>query len=542
MSLKDLVGGPLDAVLGSDGSRRPAWKVYVWNPNRCSIHDVVLGTASSPRYDVTPWLVSGALEENIVFENAEDSLASTARLTFLYSPNASPIPITERTIFDGVPVRIYAGDKSVPESDWACKFTGVIRGRPTYPAYEREAQAKPLLVAVAVDRSEKYTERTITSRSYARGVDIGKLAVETAIEWCDLDVREISIGLQNYEIQAADAQLVDIAVLSGLYQMLFTVGKKPRFDGEGRLVAADTDLNRAPFRVHNDMRHVKRLNPAQGSSSGKNSVRLLGLSSVLTEVVEQEKRLAHGSIVSGMFESVVRQKVNFSEDTESTGGRRAKNTRGKFKIISIGEFFGENAAWVPTLESDGYTVFSGKIVFDTGADPAIFATALAAYVQAQIAVGIGDGLMGYPGTQAAGAIMTSIGEGLVTGSLVTLLLLISTLGKCDWEVWGYPFQAVYQQLCATAQAEWVLTEDLKEIEYRNDWLYEIDYMRARARELLKRELIKATPWEIEMLDDPLVEVDDILQIEDMRFYVTSISRDFPRPADGLMTLTAWRLA
>ena len=116
------------------------------------------------------------------------------------------------------------------------------------------------------------------------------------------------------------------------------------------------------------------------------------------------------------------------------------------------------------------------------------------------------------------------------------------IGRVEWWIEGRPLTNVYQQLSTTAQLATILTEDIKEIEIRNDWLYNIDHMTVMAKELLKREMIKGWTYDIIMLDDPLIETDDIIEIDSMKFYITAISRTLSRPFQGTMNVTAWRLA
>jgi hypothetical protein len=112
----------------------------------------------------------------------------------------------------------------------------------------------------------------------------------------------------------------------------------------------------------------------------------------------------------------------------------------------------------------------------------------------------------------------------------------------EWEIYGKPIQNVYKQLCATAQLDGILTVNQKEVEFRNDWLYDTTYMKTIAKSLLKRELIKGWVYKLVMLDDPILEVDDIIQVGTEKFYITSIRKTLKRPSQGLMTATAWRIA
>ena len=123
MSRRDLHGTPLDTVAKDVTGRSPAYKIYIWNPNRSTVQDVVLGRESSPRYDITNWVQNASFTENIVFENNDDAVCTNLTMNVLRDIDSGPIEISERTLRDGTPIRLYAGDTRVPEKHWAVLFT-----------------------------------------------------------------------------------------------------------------------------------------------------------------------------------------------------------------------------------------------------------------------------------------------------------------------------------------------------------------------------------------------------------------------------------
>jgi len=551
MSKRKYLGTEIDLLFQQPDGRVPTARIVIWNPNRTTINEVVLGKARSPAYDVTDHVIDVKYFENLVFEEGDEAVATNCTIQFVRDADARPIEITGRTLLDGTPIRIYQGDDRIPQPDWPIVFTGVIRGNPSTAEFSREKNPIQVLQIAAVGRAEAFLNRVVTARSYERGEDVGRAAVETAIEWCDLDRREIHIGSQNYVIGHEQSQLVDIEVLKGIHQVLFTVGKKPRFDAEGFLTAADTDLNKPPIRVHDDYSLVVSIVRQPRMNSINNSVRILGLDGELTEVTEREKRIAHGSITAGFFEDNVDQQVWFSEtEGKDSGGRRAKDTRLVAIVSSIGDFFGEGLVWEPEIEDDEYTCFGGKIKFGTGYAPeirytimGIWAAAHIVMMQAQAEANVSAAVMDVSGVEIANAV-SEAARIVADAAMVGLLLSMTELGRVEWEIYGRPFQNVFQQLCATAQLDGVLTADLKEIEFRNDWLYDIDYMRTRARQLLDREIVKGWTYQIVMIDDPIIEVDDVIELSGRRWYVTSIRKTISRTDApvGTMTLTAWRLS
>ncbi len=550
MSKARFFGTPIDRIF-QGSSRRPAYKVYLWNPNRAGITDVVLDQSASPRYDITQFVISVALRENISFENSDNAVATNATITLHYLPDALPIPITERTLLDGAPIRIYQGDEEIADPEqWVPVFTGVIRGNPSAIEQARFERQPQTATVVAVGREENFLNTVVTARAYEKGTDIGRAVVETAVERMGLDRREIKIGFQDYALGHTQNQLVDIEVLKGIHQMLFTVGKKPRFDADGFLTAVDTDLDRAATRVFSN-KMVVEIRREQRSDSANNSVRLVGLDNNLTQVIEREKRLAHGETTSGFFESTVRKNIFFSESAGvNEGGRRALATRLEKKINALTSELGASIKWQPFLEADNVSTFGGRLIFDTGFAPGINATLTGTYLAAETSILVLKQLTPVTaptvdsGAVAVRDVAIDALKATSTGALVGILASILALGRVDWEIFGQPFQNVFQQIAALATLDGVLSKDLKEIEFRNDWIYDITVLAARARELLRRELAKAWIFRITMLDDPILDVDDIIEITSKRYYITSINRTMTRVSGPIqnMVLTAWRIS
>jgi hypothetical protein len=568
VSKDEYFGTDLDKIWRSKSLRVPGYAVYIWNPNRTTLNDVVLGEARSPRYDITHWVVSFTYQESIVFESNEQSVASNVSLQLRYDPDAIPVEITEKTLLDETPIRIYQGDRRVPIDDWVPIFTGILRGNPA--AVEDVRQSQKIINLLAVERSENYLNKKVTARSYEKGEDVGKVAVELAIEFMGLDRREVKIGFQDYPVGHPQSQVVDIQIMKGIAQVLFPVSKKPKFDAEGYLVAADTDMDKAPARVHVDKDLIVEVERVQRFNSINNSVRGRGMDANLTAVVERYQRLAHGSITSGFFETGVNDTIWFSEKKgKEEGGRRAKDTQlSKDDIDTIGDFFGENLTWAPNIEPDGFTTFWGKLKFDTTDVVNLRITLIVAYfvllratrtsekseilnwgTAATVAasnptgVGLGPELSPHFFFASEAKATQSTNNVFVDTTLFFLLYAMTELGRVSWEISGKPFQNVYQEIVATAQINGILTQKIREVEFRNDWVYDIDNLERIALALLRREIAKGFTFKIIMFDDPLLEVDDVLEIKDRRYYVNEIDKQVNRQSagDNLMEVIAWRI-
>lgn len=495
----------------------------MWNPNRCTVQDLVLRRAKSPSYDLTPWIESIDFEESSVFETSDDPVASKLQITLTRKTDAQPIPIDERTLLDGAPVRLYQGDARIDPEDWPCIFTGVIRGNPSVTRIERkDSGGIQTMTIAAYDRAEQFLNRIVIGRSYDTGTDVGKASVETAIEYLGLDRREIGIGEQGFALSHEKNHLVDIEALNGIYELLFPVLKKPRFDSNGILIAADMDLNKPPARVYSTWKLVETLKRSERLQSANNAVKVLGLSNVMTQVCKQNQRLAVVTLTSGWFEMDIKHWVWFSTDKTVKAKDTYMHTKHEMGISGTD-------SWHPILEADGFTTFRGYIAISTGFYPAL--NALITWIWAGSAIAFRVD----PGAWEMGLIEIAC--------MITILGILQRIGRGEYEIYGIPFENVYQQLSAFAWLLGTSQDDWRETEKRNDLLYTLDLCEAHAKELLRRELAKGHTYTIRMIDDPFLETDDIIQFGTEKYYITNIKKRFERPQrEAIMEITAWRIA
>ena len=596
MSKRQYIDGPIDALFQDITSLSPAFKIYIWNPNRCTLQDVVLEKAESPRYDISDWVVQGSLSENMVFESGDNASASGFSFEVVRDLDAEPIPISERTLLDGTPMRLYFGDTRVKEKDWILMFTGYLKGTPTYVETGRRSRGVETMQLTAVDRAEKYMTKVITARAYERGTDIGRVCVETAIEFMRLDRREIEIGFQDYALAHSFNQIVDVEVLKGIHQALQTVLKKPRFSSEGKLVAADTDMERPPVRIYSDNKRIIAIEKTPGRGM-VNSFRLLGLDKNVTRIIEQKKRLAFSTLSTGFFEMSPEFWVYFSDDQGTETGQQGRialhdpiaggshvlelDANMPLGLKYINEWVaGSDFAKITDvkLEADGVSASAVKIRFRTPFNFLLFTgTAVWWFFQTWAAYHarleennwrrcrdgsfddlpegidldamcslVDNPMVPVGGTPESMVILyrdiVNEAQHTADGLQMIMTAAMMTLSSIDWEIKGRPVANVYQQLSATAQLASVKTEDIMEQQLQNDWFHDIVYMNIVAQHFLKRYMCMSWTYKITMIDDPLLEVDDIIEADNKKFYVTSINRLIGRPVGSTVQITAWRLS
>ncbi len=534
MTRELLAGGVLNEIAGSL-DRYPDWRVYVWNPNLVTIGELVAGETAVTPLDLTPFVESFSLEHNSGFENGDDPSFPIASLTFRRNPDAG---IFRRGwIEDGVIIRIYQGDRRVRVSDWPAIFTGTFRGRPGDDPGTPSGLSEGF-TAEAYGREERYLNLTITTDDFAAGTDVGTAIVAIAQQHMGLTQNEIRIGDQGYPMRHISNQVVETNALEALWNLLFPVGKKPRFDGAGRLVAIDVNLDKPATRIYRTNSLVAQLIASPNDVEVNNRVVVRGLDSTMTKIVQELQRLQTYDVTVGFFKSSLSKSLYYSEDRK----RRAEDTY----VVTIDKIKWSDAEWTPVDE------FHGVLGLDTKFLRNARAIIFASYLAIQVTIAIID--LYFQGEGAATIVTTILGIEVTLAALrfalqlasqaalAALLWAMQFIGHGIYEVHGRPFEYVYQQLLAEAVLIGLEPSEVRTQSFRNDLLTKMDDIEAVAKERLRRELIKNQVFQIVILDDLALEIDDVVELADgARYYIVSTAKECRVGAPPVLTLTAWKI-
>jgi len=532
-----LPGSRLNEIAGSP-IRYPAWKVYIWNPRCVTINQIASGEVTEPPEDLTPFVESVQYRENIGFENGNDPTTPQATFNLRRNPNTGK-NIRRGWIEDGVIVQIRQGDLRVDPKDWIPIFTGTFRGRPGdnpgIPADLTEG-----LQATAYGREERYLNLSVTTDKFPKDTDLGDMLVSIAQQHLGLGQNEILIGSQGFESKHLTNQIVEHPALTTLWELLFPVGKKPKFDSLGRLVAVDVNLDKPAARVYSDGNTLimsKIANP--NDVEVNNSIVLRGLEHDLSRIIQEQQLLTEFEVTTGFFDSEYDERIYYSQDRS----QRAQETF----LVTKKKILWSSADWAEVDE------FSGQVTIDThylrDARVIIFST----YLATQVFVAALDLIMFAGGQAAANAIIippaTTVAilrEILYVVSIVALaglLWAMQFVGRGRYEVHGKPFEYVYRELVSRHQLAGLAPEQVRETEFRNDFVSDMVTLDRLAEEHLRRELVKDQLFTITIVDDPVLEVDDVIETaEGDRFYIVSVQKELQREGRPTMTLTCWQIA
>jgi hypothetical protein len=529
-----LPGSRLNEISGSL-KRYPGFQVLVWDPDFVSINEVAAGTVQEAPLDITDWVLSVRYQENIGFENGDDPTFPSVTITFRRVPGRI---FREGWIADRVIVRVLQGDLRVKRDEWLPIFTGTFRGRAGNNPGTR-ADLSEGLEATAYGREERYLNLQVTTEKFPQNTDVGEIAFEIARTHMDLGQDEILFGAQGYRSQHVSNQIVELPALEALYQCLFPVGKKPKFDSTGRLVAVDVNLDKPAARIFSagDLTIASKV-ASPNDVEVANHVILRGLDHTLSKVIQEAQLLVELDVTTGFFDSEFERRVFYSQDHS----QRAQDTY----VVEKKRIRWSDSTWTEKDE------FSGVLEIDTRYLRNVRAIIFVAWLATQIFVAIID--LFFQGEGAASIITTIFGINvtlatlrfiLQMASIVTLALLLwamNFIGRGHYQVWGKRFEFVYQELVSDARLVGLLPEELRLVEYRNDFLSTMEVLDARAKDLLRRELVKNQLHEITLVDDLLLEVDDIIEDQaGSRYYILSVDKELRRGAAPLMTLTTWKV-
>ncbi|MCJ2530751.1 MAG: hypothetical protein LN413_00315 [Candidatus Thermoplasmatota archaeon] len=554
-------GSVLNQIWGST-ERWPELQVLVWNPNETTISQVATGQARVRPVDISSFVERVQYSENIGYESLSNPQVTSAAITFK-SDDGAGILFRRGYIEDGVIVRILQGDTRVVKEGWLPLFTGTFRGVPGIDPGTR-ATASEGMSAIAQGREERYLNRRATTRKYPTEealeadpdamVDIGVLAADITQRHMNLTQDEVLFGAFGFVSKHKVNQIVDLPVLQGIAECMFPVRKKPKFDELGRLKAVDVDFDKPPVRVFRDgdalIRSVVR---SPNDAEVATRVILKGLAANLSRVGPTKARMLNEiKITVGFWNDRYHEDHYYSQDRML----RARNTDVHTKKEPTWPFRWAAMSWDPDL-AGAFKNRRGTLNVDLrfiARFYQVFAltwigTKLAAYTLQIIAVAAAGTT---PAEKAAAAALETTATGLhaVADAILALLLYaMQFLGRGRYQIWGIPFEEVYQELESRAQLSGLDEEELRTIEFTNHFLSDLVTLNAESRARLRRELVKDQVHAIEMMDDPALEVDDIIEISPEpglvkgdRFYIVTVSKTLERAPKGTMKLITWKIA
>jgi hypothetical protein len=522
-----------------DERRQPAWKILVYDVRSTTdtINNLVRGDAllalTGPR-DFTKDVLVATLEEVAGDFNGDGVAASSLSLTISdplgkFDPLLTLVAPTGdgRWLRDGNVVRVLEGDARVPEADWVTTFTGELVGQAGVRR-GRVARASEITMD-AVDRAARFLRFPVTSDTFGIGstlLTIGTLIAQTDMA---LDSSEILLGGWGAQVTGHfSTQFVEEPPLVALAHLMFPDGFMPRFTGAGKLAQTSGIITKAPARSYPDSDLIQDIERPKHRIKAKNRVTVRGLSATMTKITQPFQKLAEVNITTGFFARDEEIRVTWSEDET----KLVQNTRMKvLRSINGGLLdFAATETYTEEPKSPEGSV-AGTIEVGTGFAPYIIVFFTGIYIGMQA--------IPRPVVAPGGSGFTiPVQDVIAAAALSVVMLLMSQIGRGQYQIEGEPFEYVFQEIVGTAQVQGLSEDEVNVLDISNHLIQTQAVADTTAQNVLRREVAKANVRAVTMLVDLLLEPDDVFELaaESRKFMIRSQSRTLRRGADAVVAV------
>ena len=526
---------PLNDILEEalrDGKRRPAYKIYAFDPALDSLGEIVRGEYAQTPYDFTSFC------KNISW--------SPAKLSFtlgdpegLFHPDSG----TDRAYLrDGVILRLREGDTRVAENLWPWTFTGLIRGQIGWQKTRKSQNLEAKVTAYSRENSQSLKRRQITSREYTVGTELGVFLYDIAQAFMGLSSEEIRIppvlGLQlRHQIN----QIAQMTPWDAISTILATVGKVPYFDGDGRLTCIDKNMHRLPDRILPDYIRIHDYQVPERSQDTINKVRVIFLDTTLERVDSPYQKLGQAQVTTGFFSMHEKLECWWSEDHKQ---RAAGSSMKVIKSVNSG------ILPVGTERYEEKDEFHGEIHVDIAVWVPILATVmLLEYLAAALIPDKTSGGQPVQTNPTSGTGITlpfgvtiSWGRILQAQAMGAIMLIMMSMGSAQYEIWGIPYDYAYLEKESIAIEEGLDYWEENEKAIKNDFLG--SYEQADSLAILEHiwEKSNAYPRKLLLDDDLALEIGDIAVLPDGRkFMVSGMSKAIRRGEVPILALDGFKV-
>lgn len=370
-------------------------------------------------------------------------------------------------------------------------------------------------------RSERFTGRRYEQGTLLNGV------MEDVLRDAGLTQEEFIVPAGGAVVPHSNVQFAQITRWDALTLIGIATGWTPITNARGQV----TFYNRAVDRVASQTLTNERTKRIQGGKGTPaiGTFRVKWIDRNLTEVVQGEQVLGSATITAGFWRGTQDQDIYWSDDRSA----RAKNTRMKV-VQSI------NDSLLP-IGTESYTQqddFHGTVEIEVS----IFVSALAtASLAAVLALDVQPDKVVVFGFGASTGITVPVGRVIRGIAEASLLLIMMSIGTGQYEILGEPFDFVHAinktDAYDSGAPSWL--DAIQEIQL--DLIYDEEMAQTVAiRELLFR-IASANRWDTVIVDDPRVEVGDIIELSDTsRLFVEDYSRNLMRDSEAELVVRGFR--
>jgi len=509
--------------------RRPAYKVYAWDPATVTISEIASATSSLSSaipapLDITPYT------SEIAWTNKQLSFTMVDP-RYLFHPDTGGY---RNYLGDGAILRLVEGDEVLSETDWVTSFTGQIHGQVGWKKARHSGEIISKVNVYGRGETQAFKRRKITTQEYTVGTDLGVALFDICETYIGLTSAEVRIPYTlGRQFKHKTNQLSQVSPWDGISSLLEVVGYLPVFDGEGKLTYINKSFQRPPAKVITDYFGFVESEVPEYSQDGINKVIVIFLDVTLSRVDSPYQKLGSAEVTTGFFSPKEILPCWWSED-------RKQRADGTEMVIKKSVNSGLLPVGTESYEQKDY--FHGEIVVAISVWVPILATVMVlAYVAAAL---IPDGVI-VGGFIASAGFTISIGRIVQAAAMISILIIMMSIGSAQYEIWGTPFDYAYLEKKSIAIEDGLAYWLEYEKEITNDFIGTHDQADTIAQTELIWEKSQTRPRRIIIEDDPSLELGDIIVIPDGRkILITELSKKIKRgevsslTVDGCKVMTA----
>lgn len=471
-------------------------QVYLWQGD--SVADVLDGTAVG-QVDISAYATSVRMTE------------SSLRVGLAYNDE-----------FIACSAQPKVGDLLSVTTDGTLRYLGIIDNLSAY--YEARGDRHIDISSRGRDGLGGWKSVRATSAIFPLGTNLDTMLRSITEDLMALSTSEYTFPSIPYQVPHSNAQFNDETPWDMVSTVLEAANYVPFVNVLNQVAAYSKSLTKVSDITIPTSRLISKTGSSQQRSHDR--VRLRWLDSGLSRSTQQSQLLYSTAMTAGFFDTKQEEETWWSDDHR----QRAQNVY--FKIIDS-----VNAGIIDVADEDFDVIdeFHGEIQLRTKFwVPALFTMAtvtmlaLAANpdnVEVVVTLGVGTGFT------------IPVGRIAQAATTAAILFTMMSIGVGRYEIWGEPYDYVHARNSTLAYVEnypaWLRSE--KEIE--NDLITNENHAQSVAIADLLYEAAQAYSMGVEIIDDPRIEVGDILEFEDgTRMMVRSFSNDFSRDAAAAMSV------
>ena len=405
------------------------------------------------------------------------------------------------------------------KTDGVVRFNGVIESISSYN--EERGQRSMEITARLRDGFGAWRTAHATSPVFPQGTSYLAILTDICGRMMGLDASEFNFPSISYTVPHTNSQMADQTPFDMLRDVLFAADYEPFVDVMNRVTAYTKSITRDANAVIDSEKIVK----VHGSTESQKTtrVRLKWLDPELKKTSQQDQVLYSASMTAGFFNLRQREKTWFSDD-------RTQRAEGTYMVTKDSV----NAGIVPVAEEkyEQIDLYHGRITLETYFWVPTLATASLA-------------AMTYSALTPDGVAVTEtvpIGRVIEMGLQVAVFITMMSMGVGRYEIRGVPFDYVNAKNTTLAYADNIDSWAQQEEEVENDLIAN----EAHAQQIATNHLVwlaaQSFSYGLTMVDDPRVELGDILEFEDgTRVMVQGFSNDYTRGAPAVMEISGFRV-